>query len=121
VNYFQLLGLSLCGVFCLSIAVGLARHRIGTSAGIAWLTLWTAAGIAIARPQVTVTVARALGIARGADLVFYLAILAMFAGFFAVYVKFRRLEAGITSLVREIALREAEDGGGGRDSGVEHK
>ena len=66
------------------------------------------ATIAIAQPETTVAAARLLGITRGADLVFYLAILGMIIGFFAVYLGLRRLEGEITSLVRNIALQQAE-------------
>lgn len=104
---FQVLGLSLCGVLAAGILLSTLRHRIGAWVGTAWLLLWVASGVAIARPELTVAVARALGIARGADLVFYFAILAMFVGFFAVYLKFRRIEGEITTLVRLLALREA--------------
>lgn len=106
-NAFQVLGLAFCGFFALGVLVSTLRHRLGARIGMAWLLLWVSAGVAIARPELTVRVARALGIARGADLVFYLAILAMFVGFFAVYAKFRRLEGDLTALVRQLALREA--------------
>ena len=49
--------------------------------------------------------AQPLGIARGADLVFYCAILAMFIGFFMVYVRLRRLETTLTKLTRHLALQ----------------
>lgn len=110
-NTFQVLGLALCGSFAIGVLVSTLRHRMGARVGAAWLLLWVSAGVAIARPELTVSVARALGIARGADLVFYLAILAMFVGFFAVYAKFRRLERDVTALVRQLALREASGEG----------
>jgi hypothetical protein len=108
-NTFQVLGLAICGSFAIGVLLSMLHHRIGARVGVAWLLLWVTAGVAIARPELTVTVARALGIARGADLVFYFAILAMFIGFFAVYTKFRRVENDITTLVRQLTLREALD------------
>lgn len=105
-NTFQVLGLVFCGSFAVGVLISTLRHRMGVRIGVAWLLLWVSAAVAIARPEVTVTVARALGIARGADLVFYLAILAMFVGFFAVYAKFRQLERDLTTLVRQLALGE---------------
>lgn len=104
---FQILGLAFCGLFAAGVLVSTLRHRMGPRIGAAWLLLWVSAGAAIARPELTVRVARAVGIARGADLVFYIAILAMFVGFFAVYARFRRMEGEITALVRQLALREA--------------
>lgn len=104
---FQLVGITLTSVFaCLSLAARL-RGRIGSRSGLAWVILWLSAGAAIAFPESTVVLARFLGISRGADLVFYSAILGMLMGFFAIYVKLRRIERNITTLVREVALSQA--------------
>jgi hypothetical protein len=80
---------------------------INRRAASAWSVLWIAAGAAIARPSLTMTVAHFLGIGRGADLVFYCAILAMLIGFFVVYVRMKRLDRQITILVRHAAIRES--------------
>jgi len=107
VSTFQLAGITLTAVFaCLSLVARL-RGRIGARSGVAWVILWCSAGAAIAFPESTVVVARFLGISRGADLVFYCAILGMLMGFFAIYVKLRRIERNITTLVREVALAQA--------------
>ncbi len=106
---FQVLGLTFCGLLAIAILLATLRRRIGAVAGISWLLLWVAAGVAIARPELTLAAARALGIVRGADLVFYSAILAMFVGFFAVFLKFLRIESDITTLVRQLALKEASN------------
>lgn len=82
-----------------------ARAHLSRRVTFAWSLLWITAAVAIARPEWTMPIANALGIARGADLVFYTSILGMFIGFFAVYVRLRRLESEITRLVRELALR----------------
>lgn len=105
-NAFQLLGIGLTGAFALLSLLAAARRRMGRLAGLAWSVLWLGAALAIARPELTVVVARALGIQRGADLVFYLAILGMFVGFFLVYVRLRRLNEGLTTVVRRLALEE---------------
>ncbi len=107
VNAFQVLGISLSGGFALLTALGTARRRLRPLPGVAWTLLWIAAAVAIARPQLTVVVAQALGIMRGADLIFYLAILGMFVGFFLVYVRLRRLDEGLTQVVRRLAIAEA--------------
>lgn len=104
---FQLVGITLTSVFaCLSLAARF-RGRIGSRSGLAWVILWLSAGAAIAFPESTAMLARFLGISRGADLVFYSAILGMLMGFFAIYVKLRRIERNITTLVREVALSQA--------------
>ncbi|HEU4888924.1 MAG TPA: DUF2304 domain-containing protein [Thermoanaerobaculia bacterium] len=105
---FVLLGLALAATVTLAV-----RNRIAGRVASAWSLLWIAAIVAIARPQLTVTLANALGIARGADLVFYLAILGMLVGFFAVFVRMRRFETEMTRVVRELALRAPSEPPGG--------
>lgn len=107
VNAFQILGITLCGGFGLLVVLAALRKRLRPLPGAAWLTLWSSAGVAIARPELTVVVANKLGIQRGADLIFYLAILGMFVGFFLMYVRMRRIDEGLTIVVRRLAIAEA--------------
>ena len=108
---FQIAAFVLLG-FAAAATVTLAtRHRISIRTAFVWLLLWIAAIAAIARPEMTVGIAHFLGIARGADLVFYLAILGMLIGFFAVFVRMRRFETEITRVVRELALRSPAEPG----------
>lgn len=85
------------------------RRTIAPRVGLAWGLLWIAGAVLIARPELTAIVARALGIGRGTDLVFYFAILGMVFGFFTVYVRLRRIESDLTKIVRELAIRSAEE------------
>jgi hypothetical protein len=101
---FVVLGISF--VITLTLTV---RRGIAPRVGFAWGMLWIAAAVAIARPELTATIARALGIGRGTDLVLYVAILAMVFGFFAVYVRMRRIESDLTKIVRELAIRNADE------------
>jgi hypothetical protein len=55
-------------------------------------------------PELTKLAARAVGIQRGVDLVLYLAVLGGVMGFFAVSIRFRRLERQMTTLVRELSM-----------------
>lgn len=93
------------------------RRTITPRVGLAWGLLWIAAAVLIARPELTAVVARALGIGRGTDLVFYFAILGMVFGFFTVYVRMRRIESDLTKIVRELALRSPEAPEEGREDG----
>ncbi len=79
-----------------------ARHE-----GLVWVMVWLAAAAAILRPGLTQTVARALGIGRGKDLVLYCAVLGMLVGFLMVYVRIRELRQEITLLVRQLAIQGA--------------
>ncbi len=106
-NAFQVMGISLALVIALVVSVALLRRRVTRGPGVLWLLIWLAAATAIAAPDVTSVVARLLGIKRGADLVFYCAILGGMVGFFLLYVRFRRMETQITELVRYLAITDA--------------
>ena len=107
INLFQLLAVAIVtGLFALSI-VALARGWATRREGLLWATVWLATGVAIARPGLTVRVAQALGIGRGADLVLYCAVIVMLIGFFMVYARLRRLRRDLTILTRHLAIRDA--------------
>ena len=57
-------------------------------------------------------VAQAVGISRGADLLFYLSHLTLFFVAFVYFVKFKEMEVRFTKLVRQLALENAR-----RDAG----
>lgn len=105
---FQMIGLPLLAVLALLTLIATLQHTIQWRAGAGWLVVWIAAASAIARPSMTITMAHALGIGRGADLVLYCAILAMLIGFFFIYIRFKRLDREITRLVRHIAISQSE-------------
>ncbi len=108
-THFQLLGL---GFLACLIAVGVARvvrQRSAWRSSFVWILLWLAAGISIAKPEITSVIADFLGIGRGADLVFYCSILGMLMGFFWVYLKLRQIDSNLTQLVRHLALEEKRD------------
>ncbi|MGA7617084.1 MAG: DUF2304 domain-containing protein [Thermoanaerobaculia bacterium] len=104
---FQWIGLPVTAMLFVFTIVVVARRRMSPRVGLAWSLLWIAAATAIAQPEITVVIAHLLGIGRGTDLVFYLAILATLFGFFALYLRMRKVETEITRLVRHLALRDA--------------
>ncbi|MBQ4481436.1 MAG: DUF2304 domain-containing protein [Victivallales bacterium] len=59
-------------------------------------------------PDITNWIADLVDVGRGADLMLYLLILAVYAGALLILAKFRRLERQITELTRKIAIYEAE-------------
>ena len=118
---FQYGGLALLAMFIVVTGAASMRGHLGRIAAMVWIALWIAAAVAIARPNLTMTVAHALGIDRGADLVFYCAILSAFGAFFIVFIRFRRLEQNLTEVVRQLAIRaplEPQDDAG-RDAGAD--
>jgi hypothetical protein len=103
---FQRIALGVVAVLAaLALRMGWRRPS-SRPASAFWLALWGAAALALLRPELTQSVARAVGIQRGADLVFYCAVLAMLGGFFAVSIRLRQHSRETTLLVRHLALRD---------------
>ena len=71
--------------------IAIARGKLATRVGLFWVALWLTALVAAAFPDLTTIAANAVGIDRGKDLVMYLATVVMMAGFFAVYLRLRRI------------------------------
>ncbi|HUP50027.1 MAG TPA: DUF2304 domain-containing protein [Thermoanaerobaculia bacterium] len=111
---FQWITLPALLVVVLITAAAIRRRRLNSRAGAAWLLLWVAAAVSVAFPDILVVVARFLGIGRGADLILYFSILFMFAGFFLVYLRFRRIDDQLTRIVRHLAIRDGEEKRGGK-------
>ena len=109
-NFFQILILGvlvfLLGVNIVSVIRGWTTRRESLLVALICIV----AAIATAWPETTVRVAHALGIGRGADLVFYCAVVVMMVGFWMVYIRLRHLRREITLLVRQIAIQDAEKG-----------
>jgi len=59
------------------------------------------------QPDWSTTVAQQVGVSRGVDLLFYLSHLMLFFVAFAYYLKFKKMEARLTKLVRQLALERA--------------
>ena len=61
------------------------------------------------QPDWSTTVAQRVGVSRGVDLLFYLSHLMLFFVAFAYYLKFKKMEARLTKLVRQLALERARE------------
>jgi hypothetical protein len=85
------------------------RGRTSWLGAYFWGLLWIAAAFAIFKPEITSEFAVALGITRGADLVMYLAVLAGIVVTRYFYNRYRRLETTLTAIVRDRAIKDAED------------
>jgi hypothetical protein len=73
--------------------------------------VWLSAALAIARPDWIQFFAESVGIHRGADLVFYLFVLAFLGVSFYFYARLVRTQRQMTQLIRHTALQEAQRGG----------
>ncbi|HOX58580.1 MAG TPA: DUF2304 family protein [Candidatus Paceibacterota bacterium] len=85
------------------------RGSIGVTELIAWSGFWLAVGGAVLAPAITQWMADILGVGRGADAVFYIGLVALSYTCFRLYLKNRQIEQQLTSLVRELALRDTEE------------
>jgi len=107
-NVFQVLVLGVLAFLLLVDLVALARGWLSRKEAVTWGGLCLAAAIAVYRPEMTAQIAHFLGIGRGADLVFYCAVVIMMVGFWMVYVRLRALRREMTLLVRHLAIMEAQ-------------
>jgi small membrane protein len=103
-TWFQWIAVPLLILLAIVSGAITARRKISLASGTFWTALWLAAALAVARPDLTLLAAHLLGIGRGADLVFYCAILAASIAFFLIFVRLRRLDEQLTELVRQMAL-----------------
>ena len=106
-NLFQIVALAVITLLLIVTVTATVRGAATRREGFGWASLWLAVGVAIAWPNVTAVVARALGIGRGADLVLYCTVVIMLVGFLMVYARLRRLRCEMTLLVRHLAIRDA--------------
>ncbi len=89
-----------------AVLVAVWQGKLRRREALLWCAILAAGATAILWPGVTSHVARFLGIGRGADLVLYLAVVAMFVGFWMVYLRLRQLRRDITLLVRHLAIEQ---------------
>ncbi len=77
---------------------------------IGWSLLWIGIEVFVWLPKVSDAFAHLIGVGRGVDALVYVSIVGLFYGMFRLYVKMESIEHEITNLVRNIALREKENG-----------
>lgn len=108
-SWFQIIVVPLALTMCLRSLVLLLRSsgRYARMMQAMLAIIWGAAAVFVYRPEWTSTIARHLGIERGADLVLYGLVL-VFLGFVAmVYYRICDLRRDITQIVRHIAVTQA--------------
>ena len=93
----------------LIIAYVYLRLRSAMVDAIVFILLGLVGTVFVIFPELTTRVANAIGIGRGADMIFYFSIL--FFGFVCLklYARVRKLEQQLTKIIRDIAIFQAED------------
>ena len=66
--------------------------------------VWFQSALFILRPDLTMRVARVLGIGRGADLVLYIFVIFFITTSFYFYARFRFIESQLTEIVRHLSF-----------------
>ncbi len=98
--------------FLFALIKVIGRFRAGdlSKMGLIWWALfWIAAAIVVLLPNSTAYFAKLVGIGRGADLVVYVSLAAIFFILFKLMMKVESLNKDITKLTRKIALDEKKD------------
>ena len=72
-----------------------------------WSAAWLSVIVVALLPQITSYVATLVGVGRGADLVMYISLVALFYLIFRMFLYMKQMERCITAMVRDSALRNA--------------
>ncbi len=72
------------------------------------MIFWIAGLVLIFNQDLTITIAKKLGISRGVDLVIYISLIFIFYMIYRTLVRVENTERQITQLVRKIAIRDAQ-------------
>jgi hypothetical protein len=106
-NLFQVLSVLALGTLLLRELTLIIRRRGPQRPRWFRSVVWLAAMVAIIYPDLTTLVAQRLGIGHGANLVGYLAFLAMLGSAFYGYSCYVRLQSQVTLLARTLAILQA--------------
>lgn len=102
--------LTLFAAFGFGAAVSRFRKgSLGLKQFALWTVLWAAIVAVVLRPDLASEAARRLGVGRGADVVVYLSIAALFYLQFRLFARVEDQERQITRLARELALKDLKE------------
>jgi small membrane protein len=106
-SVFQILTIPLAIFLFLRSAFRLVRgdHPRGTA--LLGAVVWFAAALTIYDTELTIRMARVMGVGRGADLVLYLFTLSFLLSVFYFYHRILKLESSLSEIVRLLAISEA--------------
>ncbi len=97
--------------FLFALVKVIGRWRAGdlSLVGMVWWSIfWISATVVVLLPNSTATLAKLVGIGRGADLVVYVALAGIFFIIFRLMIKIELLNKDITKLTRKIALKDKD-------------
>lgn len=74
-----------------------------------WFLLWLAVAFLVIVPDTASYLAQLVGVGRGSDLVVYFAILLTFYLLFRIFLRLERNERALTTIVRQLAIKEKDE------------
>lgn len=104
-NRFQLVFVAVGGAQALVALVRFLRTRHAGS--LLFALIWIVAAGIVLRPDVSTSIARAVGIGRGVDFITYTLLSVFLWAHYQHYLRYKRLENHVTTLVRELAIASA--------------
>ncbi len=104
---FQWIVAPLLAAFAAVSLVRVRRRTLPRLVGLAWTAVWMGGAVLVLDPGLTTRIGSFFGIGRGADFIFYLAVVGGLAAFLGLYRRVRHLEIALTELGREQAIRDA--------------
>ena len=97
---------SLIGILVIAKAIKqLKNNEFTLFQFLIWLVIWGLAAYFVFFPDASNTLADFIGVGRGSDALVYLSVLALFYGFYRVYIKIEKIERNLTKLVRHEAIK----------------
>ena len=87
------------------------RYRekvISTRTALFWIMIWISALIGVVLPGTTTKIASFFSVGRGVDAIMYIALSVLFYLVFRIYVTIEDLRREITTIVRNVALKNIE-------------
>lgn len=84
------------------------RRELSLRRLLGWTVVWGGATVVVLVPTTSERLAAILGVGRGADVIIYLSVAALFYLQFRLFARVDRLERDITTLTRHAALKDFE-------------
>lgn len=107
--YLQILVTIFIVFILLKLFLQKQKNKISLLSFLIWFLLWLAILLVFWLPDTTSYLAAWLGIGRGADLVVYLSIVAIFYMIFKIFVRLNKIENEITRVVRADAIKNVKE------------
>jgi len=106
---FKIVFLFFILIVLVRLGTRLKNQQIGVGNFLAWLFFWLMAGAIVVCPEFTNYLARFLGIGRGADVIIYFSLAAIFYFIFYFTIRLHIIDAKIAKIVQCISLKEKKD------------